>query len=85
MKKTLLIGELYVLFGLDTTTIYATKLYDKDVTVLLLESTKGIEDNLDILLAHEYTHFVRKQIFKRDIFENSIGERFITEGIGCKY
>ena len=38
-----------------------------------------------MLLAHEFTHFVRKQIFKRDIFENSIGERFIVEGIGCNY
>ncbi len=78
-------GKIYVIIGLDTTTIYTTKLDDEDVTVLLLESTNGIEDNLDILLAHEYTHFIRKQIFKRDIFEVSIGERFVTEGIACNY
>lgn len=78
-------GKIYVIIGLDTTTIYTTKLDDEDVTVLLLESTNGIEYNLDILLAHEYTHFIRKQIFKRDIFENSIGERFVTEGIACNY
>ena len=78
-------GKLYVIIGLDTTTIYSTKIGDEDITVLLLESTNGIDSSLDILLAHEYTHFVRKQIFNRDIFENSIGERFITEGIGCNY
>lgn len=78
-------GKLYVIIGLDTTTIYSTKIDNKDITVLLLESTDGIESSLDILLAHEYTHFVRKQIFNKDIFENSIGERFITEGIGCNY
>ena len=39
----------------------------------------------NMLLAHEFTHVVRRQIFKRDIFENSIGERFVVEGIGCNY
>lgn len=77
--------KIYVIIGLDTTTIYSTKYKDEDITVLLLESTNGIIDNLNILLAHEYTHFVRKQVFKRDIFENSIGERFVVEGIGCNY
>ena len=47
--------------------------------MVLLESTNGDLDNLDMLLAHEFTHFVRRQIFKRDIFENSIGERFVVE------
>ena len=77
--------KIYVIIGLDTTTIYSTKYNDEDITVLLLESTNGIMETLDMLLAHEYTHFVRKQIFKRDIFENSIGERFVVEGIGCNY
>ncbi len=77
--------KIYVIIGLDTTTIYSIKYKDEDVTVLLLESTNGNMDNLDMLLAHEFTHFVRRQIFKRDIFENSIGERFIVEGIGCNY
>lgn len=75
----------YVIIGLDTTTIYSIKYNNEDVTVLLLESTHGNMDNLNILLAHEFTHFVRRQLFKRDIFENSIGERFIVEGIGCNY
>ena len=77
--------KIYVIIGLDTTTIYSIKYNDYDVTILLLESTNGNMDNLDMLLAHEFTHFVRRQIFKRDIFENSIGERFIVEGIGCNY
>ena len=57
-------GKLYIIIGLDTTTIYSI---NNNITVLLLESTDGIEDKLDILLAHEYTHFIRKQIFKQDI------------------
>ena len=77
--------KIYVIIGLDTTTIYSIKYNGEDVTVLLLESTDGDIDNLDMLLAHEFTHFVRRQEFKRDIFENSIGERFIVEGIGCNY
>ena len=77
--------KIYVIIGLDTTTIYSIKYNNEDVTVLLLESTNGDMDYLDMLLAHEYTHFVRRQIFKRDIFENSIGERFVVEGIGCNY
>ncbi len=78
-------GKIYVIIGLDTTTIYSIKYKGEDVSILLLESTNGLEDKLDILLAHEFTHYVRGQIFKRDIFENSIGERFIVEGIGCNY
>lgn len=77
--------KIYVILGLDTTTIYSTKYNDEDVTVLLLESTDGNLDNLDMLLAHEFTHLVRRQEFKRDIFERSIGERFIVEGIACNY
>lgn len=77
--------KIYLIIGLDTTTIYSFNYNNEDITVLLLESTNGDIDNLNMLLAHEFTHFVRKQIFKRDIFENSIGERFIVEGIGCNY
>ena len=77
--------KIFVIIGLDTTTIYSTKYNGEDVTVLLLESTDGDIDNLNMLLAHEFTHFVRRQEFKRDIFEKSIGERFVVEGIGCNY
>lgn len=77
--------DIYVIVGLDTTTIYSVKYNNKDVTVLLLEATDGSDDILNLLLAHEFTHFVRSNLFKRDIFENCIGERFIVEGIGCNY
>ena len=77
--------KMFLIIGLDTTTIYSTTLDGEDVTVLLLEATNGEEKVLDMLLAHEYTHFVRKQILNKDIFESSIGERFVTEGIASNY
>jgi len=76
---------IYLIIGLDTTTIYSFKYKGEDVSVLLLESIDGIVEKLDILLAHEFTHWVRKQIFQSDIFEKSLGERLIVEGIGCNY
>ncbi len=78
-------AKIYVIIGLDTTTIYSIKFKDEDITILLLESTNGYIDKLDMLLAHEFTHFIRRKILNKDIFEISIGERFITEGIGCNY
>lgn len=77
--------KLYIIIGLDTTTIYSIKVNNEDVTILLLESTNGNEARLDMLLAHEFTHFIRKQKLNKNIFGESIGERFITEGIGCNY
>ena len=78
-------GKLFVIIGLDTTTIYSVKIDGEDVTVLLLEATNGQEDILDMLLAHEFTHFIRRQLLNHDIFESSIGERFVTEGIASNY
>lgn len=78
-------GKMFIIIGLDTTTIYSTNIDGEDVTILLLESTDGDEDTLDMLLAHEFTHFIRKQQLAKDIFEESIGERFITEGIASNY
>lgn len=77
--------KIYVIIGLDTTTIYSTKYQNEDVTVILLESTLGIEENIKMLLAHEYTHWIREKEIKHDIFEMCIGERFITEGIACNF
>ena len=77
--------KLFLIIGLDTTTIYSFKYKGEDVSVLLLESIDGNMEKLDILLAHEFTHWVRKQSFQKDIFEKSLGERFIVEGIGCNY
>lgn len=78
-------GKVYIIIGLDTTTIYSTVVDGEEVTVLLLEATSGDEEVLDMLLAHEFTHFIRKQLLKKDIFEEAIGERFITEGIASNY
>lgn len=77
--------KIYVIIGFDTSTIYSTKLNGEDITVLLLESTVGIESKLDILLSHEFTHFVRSMLLDKNIFDESIGERLITEGIACNY
>ena len=76
--------DIYVIIGLDTSTIYTTKYNYKDVTVICLESANSIK-YLDMLLAHEFTHYVRSKYIDHDIFEDFIGERFITEGIACLY
>jgi len=77
--------NIYIIIGLNTTTIYSTEYEGKQVTVLLLESTLGINDNIKMLLAHEYTHWIRAKNINHNIFETSIGERFITEGIACNF
>lgn len=76
--------EIYVIIGLNTTTIYSVDYNGKPVTVILLESTSSIE-YLKMLLAHEFTHWVRSKFMNNDIFETCIGERFVTEGIACLY
>ncbi len=77
--------KVYVILGFNDTTIYSTKYQNEDVTVILLESTLGKTDNIKMLLAHEYTHWIREKEIKHDIFESCIGERFITEGIACNF
>ena len=77
--------KIYIIIGLNTTTIYSTKYQGEDITVILLESTLGLEKNIKMLLAHEYTHWIRAKEIKHDIFEKCIGERFITEGIACNF
>ena len=77
--------KVYVIIGLNTTTIYSTKYKNEEVTVILLESTFGLEENIKMLLAHEYTHWIREKEIKHDIFEQCIGERFVTEGIACNF
>lgn len=78
-------AKMFLIIGLDTATIYSIKIDNEDVTVLLLEATNGDEDTLSMLLAHEFTHFIRKQKLNKDIFNDSIGERFVTEGIASNY
>lgn len=77
--------KVYIIIGMNTTTIYSTKYKNEDVTVILLESTLGIVENIKMLLAHEYTHWIREKEIKHDIFETCIGERFVTEGIACAF
>lgn len=68
--------KVYIIIGMNTTTIYSTKYQNQDVTVILLESTLEIEENINMLLAHEYTHWIREKEIRHDIFENCIGEKF---------
>lgn len=75
---------LYLILGCGTT-IYSTSIGGQDISVLCMEAINGEMDRLKMLLAHEYTHFVRKQILKKDIFESCVGERLITEGIAENY
>ena len=77
--------DLYIIVGCETTTIYSISLDGHDVSILCLEEINGNIDNLNMLLAHEYTHYVRKSILQKDIFESCIGERLVTEGIAENY
>lgn len=76
--------EIYIIVGLDTSTIYSTKYNNKDITVILLESTNSL-NYLNMLLAHEFTHWVRNKYIDHNIFDYCLGERFISEGIACFY
>ena len=77
--------KLYLILGYHTTTIYSAVVNSEEISVLCLESLEGNMDKLKMLLAHEFTHYVRKQLLDCDIFETSIGERIITEGIASNY
>lgn len=77
--------KIYIIIGLNTTTIYSVNYKNENVTVILLESSLGLEENIKMLLAHEYTHWIREKEIKHNVFENCIGERFITEGIACNF
>lgn len=77
--------NVYIIIGFNTTTIYSTRYKNEDITVILLEATLGLEENIKMLLAHEYTHWIREKEIKHNIFEYCIGERFATEGIACNF
>lgn len=77
--------DLYVIVGLDTSTVYSTTYKGKPIAVLLLESTQGNADQLEILLAHEYAHAYRRKTLKAGIFNASLGERIATEGLACVF
>ena len=77
--------KLYLILGGHTTTIYSTVANSEEISVLCLESLEGDMDKLKMLLAHEFTHYIRKRLLDCDIFEDSIGERIVTEGIASNY
>lgn len=78
-------GRLYLVLGCATTTIYTATVDGEDASVLCVESLGGDPGTLTLYLAHEYTHFVRKALRAGDIFESSVGERLVTEGIAESY
>ena len=78
-------AQLYLILGCGTTTIYTAEYEGKEVSVLCMESLHGSTERLKLLLAHEYTHLVRKAVLKKDIFEECIGERLAAEGIAENY
>lgn len=75
-------GTLYLVLGCATTTIYTVTV---DGSVLCVESLDGSEQTLALYLAHEFTHYVRKDLLNKDIFESCVGERLVTEGIAESY
>ena len=56
-----------------------------EASVLCLESLGGSPDVLRMYLAHEYTHWARRQLVATVIFESCVGERLVTEGIAENY
>lgn len=70
-------GTLTLLFGCGTTTIYTLG----EDTVLCAESLNGERERLEMLLAHEYAHLVRRACLRRDLFSTCVGERLVTEGL----
>ena len=78
-------AEIYVIVGLNSTTIYSTEYEGKKVTVICLESVNGNIDGIQLLLAHECNHWMRQKAFRHDIFEHCVGERIVTEGLACAF
>ncbi|WAH36077.1 DUF2268 domain-containing putative Zn-dependent protease [Alicyclobacillus dauci] len=73
--------EIYVITGLDATNIYTTSYQNRSVTVLCLEAAGGRLSDLELLVSHECHHFARQAKVNHNIFEASIHERLVTEGL----
>ncbi|MDP9727398.1 DUF2268 domain-containing putative Zn-dependent protease [Alicyclobacillus tolerans] len=73
--------DIYVIVGLDCTTIYSTIYKNRSITVLCLESTGGDLREIELLLAHEAHHWKRQTMLQRDIFNTNVWDRCMTEGL----
>lgn len=84
LRKLMYTGDhqdVYVIVGLDCTNIYSTQLNGSAITVLCIEATDGDYEVIELLLAHECHHWRRQQQISDDIFNSSIGERMVSEGL----
>ncbi len=77
--------DVYVIIGLDSSTIYSLQDGDKPATVVCLEAVNGTVDGLQRLFAHEVHHWFRQDASSHDIFQSSVGERLVTEGLAIAY
>lgn len=73
--------EVYVVAGLNCTTIYSVNFNGRPVTVLCLEATGGLPAQIELLLAHEFHHLARQSRIPHSIFSESIEERCVSEGL----
>jgi uncharacterized protein YjaZ len=77
--------EVYVIVGLDFTNIYSVSYQGNPITVICLESVGGNLQDLNLLLSHEIHHWIRQSIYDYDLFESTLGERVVTEGLAANY
>ncbi|KEK23114.1 DUF2268 domain-containing putative Zn-dependent protease [Bacillus gaemokensis] len=81
LHNTTVEQEVFVIVGLECMNIYSVEYKDKIVTVICLEFVQGSLEGLKLLLSHECHHWIRQLFFTYNLFEDSIGERIITEGL----
>ncbi|WP_134161187.1 DUF2268 domain-containing putative Zn-dependent protease [Alicyclobacillus sacchari] len=65
--------------------MYSTQFNGSTVTVLCVEATDGDYGLLELLLSHECHHWRRQQQTQHDIFNASIGERLVSEGLASYF
>ena len=75
--------DVYVIVGLDCTNIYSTDYEGRPVTVLCLEATNADLKEVELLLAHEAHHWKRQSMVSHNIFDHSVQERCVTEGLAA--
>ncbi|UFJ39360.1 DUF2268 domain-containing protein [Brevibacillus humidisoli] len=75
--------DVYVIVGLDCTNIYSVPYEGRMVTVICLEAVDGQVAELQLLLAHEFHHWLRQSPSRENLFEQSVGQRLVTEGLAA--